>query len=100
MTLSRRERIKQLAERVEQLIHQEDDPDATMLWLKEILWEPGVCDGLDITSPGAFSMSLTDSLESNDRDNWRFPARALDEYENAEELILDLILTFHDGGGY
>ena len=38
-------------ERIEQLIRQEEDPEGTMLWLKEKLWEPGVCHGLDTSSP-------------------------------------------------
>lgn len=100
MASSRRERIEQLADRVEQLIRQEEDPEGTMLWLKEKLWEPDVCHGLDTTSPEAFCMSLADCLESNDRDNWRFPYGSLADFETAEELILSLILTFHDDGGF
>lgn len=42
MASSRRERIEQLAERVEQLIRQEEDPGGATLWLNEKLWEPEV----------------------------------------------------------
>lgn len=45
-------------------------------------------------------MSLTDCLESNDRDNWRLPYGSLEDFETAEELILSLVLTFHDDGGF
>ena len=87
--------IGRICDRLQRLLEQEDDPEATMEYLLEPLRESGLApNGLPTDSPMGFTVNLQEVLNQADPMSFLLlnPLK-LPQYETAEELILDILPT-------
>ena len=87
----RRQVISQICARIDALLQEESDPVSTMRWIEGLLVDAEIARQLPTDDIFEFIINLEAVLDECNPDLFRFPNAELEEYENAEELILAII---------
>ena len=88
---SRGKRLLQLIGRIQRLLEQQEDPQASMRWMEGRLASAGLNPALRLEEPQEFAADLLGCLESADRDQFRIPSQPMRRYQDLESLVLDML---------
>jgi molecular chaperone GrpE (heat shock protein) len=83
-------------DRLERLIEQSSNPQATMEELEAMLQEEGLVVELPTDEAMAFSLNLMEVVKITDSDAYRIPQGPMRNYETAEGLVTAMMVSSRD----